>query len=489
MKTADNTYSKKGTVGAKNLKGVIRGIEGLAEILVLLLAYYIIWKWHYRGENIPTYYGNGKYVLLIVYAFLLFTLFYLCDSFKYGYRKLSEVVISQWISMVIANFITYFQLCLIADRMVNPVPMAVLCGGDFVLAFLCIYVFTALYHHIYVPKNMIMIYGNEKAVDLKFKMDTRPDKYCVTKIISCEEGYPAIRKEIEAHDAVIINDVPAQIRNDILKYCYTNGVRTYIVPKVSDIITRGADEINLFDTPLLLVRGRGLSVVQKFVKRTLDIALCLIALVPSLPIMAVVAVCIKLEDRGPVFYRQKRATEGERVFNILKFRSMIVNAEKEGKSVPTIEHDPRITKVGRIIRATRIDELPQILNILKGDMSWVGPRPERVEHMQEYSKEIPEFVLRTKVKGGLTGYAQIYGKYNTSAYDKLRLDLMYIENYSVFLDIKLIFMTIQICLKKESTEGFDKAKELETKRKELLEEWADADMGAAAACDERKKMA
>ena len=184
--------------------------------------------------------------------------------------------------------------------------------------------------------------------------------------------------------------------------------------------------------------------------------------------MGVVALCIKLEDHGPVFYRQARVTEGGRIFDILKFRSMIVNAEKDGRSIPATEHDPRITKVGHIIRTTRIDELPQIINIFKGDMSWVGPRPERIQHMDEYSRDIPEFVLRTKVKGGLTGYAQIYGRYNTSAYDKLRLDLMYIENYSIFLDIKLILMTIQIMLKKESTEGFDKSEEMELKRHELL---------------------
>ena len=287
-------------------------------------------------------------------------------------------------------------------------------------------------------------------------------------MISYEEGYERIQKEIANHDAVIINDVPAQIRNDILKYCYMNEVRMYVVPKVSDIILRGADEINLFDTPLLLVKGRGLNPAQTAIKRIFDIILCLVTMIPTLPIMVAVAICIKFQDHGPVFYRQARVTEGGRVFNILKFRSMIVDAEKEGKSIPATDQDPRITKVGKVIRATRIDELPQILNILKGDMSWVGPRPERVQHMEEYSEDIPEFVLRTKVKGGLTGYAQIYGKYNTSAYDKLRLDLMYIENYSIFLDIKLILMTIQIMLKKESTEGFDKADEINFKRKELL---------------------
>jgi lipopolysaccharide/colanic/teichoic acid biosynthesis glycosyltransferase len=134
---------------------------------------------------------------------------------------------------------------------------------------------------------------------------------------------------------------------------------------------------------------------------------------------------------------------------------MIVDAEAKGV-IPATDHDPRITKVGRFIRACRADELPQLINILKGEMSIVGPRPERVEHVEKYKKLVPEFVYREKVKGGLTGYAQIYGKYNTTALDKLKYDLMYIEEYSFFLDFKIILMTVRILFEKESTEGFDK---------------------------------
>ena len=207
---------------------------------------------------------------------------------------------------------------------------------------------------------------------------------------------------------------------------------------------------------------------QRVYKRIFDIVVCSLAMVVAAPIMLLVAIAIKIEDGGPVFYTQDRMSLEGKVFRILKFRSMIVDAEKEGHSIPATDHDPRITKVGAFTRATRIDELPQLLNILKGDMSIVGPRPERVEHMEKYGKDIPEFCFRLKVKGGLTGYAQIYGKYNTSPYDKLRLDLMYIENYSFMQDIKLILMTIRVMLKKESTEGFDKAEELERLKQEML---------------------
>jgi exopolysaccharide biosynthesis polyprenyl glycosylphosphotransferase len=264
--------------------------------------------------------------------------------------------------------------------------------------------------------------------------------------------------------------VPAEIRNDILKFCYGNHIRTYVTPKLSDLIVRGGTSIALFDTPLFLVKGNGLTPFQRICKRLLDLAICIPAAIIAAPIMLGVAIAIKLDDGGPVFYKQARASLDGKVFDILKFRSMIVDAEKAGHSIPATDRDPRITRVGHFIRATRLDELPQLLNIIKGDMSIVGPRPERVEHMEAYGKLIPEFDFRTKVKGGLTGYAQVYGKYNTSPYDKLRLDLMYVENYSLILDIKLILMTLRIILTKESTEGFDKAEETEQKTKEILQE-------------------
>lgn len=456
----------------RNLDGVkstIRGIEGFIEIAIVTLIYYFVWRMSYPEGTFPAYYGNGKYVLTGIYALLILVLFFNFDGFKFGYMRLSDVIISQCIALFIANFITYWQLCLIANVVVNPVPLLVLMAVDMVVSFACTYCYSVIYHRLYVPKKMVMIFGSSEAVSLKLKMDTRSDKYRICKLISVEEGFERICEQIGGFDAVVINDISAEMRNDILKYCYKHGIRTYVAPKVSDIIVRGAKSINLFDTPLLLVKGRGMTMPQRLYKRMFDVAVCALAMVIAAPVMLLVAIAIKIEDGGPVFYTQKRVSLDGKVFDILKFRSMIVDAEKDGHSIPATDHDPRITKVGAFTRATRIDELPQLLNILKGDMSIVGPRPERVEHMEKYTEDIPEFAFRLKVKGGLTGYAQIYGKYNTSPYDKLRLDLMYIENYSFMQDIKLILMTIRIMLKKESTEGFDKAEELERLKQEMLD--------------------
>lgn len=212
----------------------------------------------------------------------------------------------------------------------------------------------------------------------------------------------------------------------------------------------------MFDTPLLLSRNTGLTIEQRFMKRVIDILLSGIALAAALPVMGIVALFVKAEDGGSIIYKQKRLTLDGEEFFVYKFRSMREDAEKDGIARLAGENDVRITKTGKIIRAIRFDELPQLFNILKGDMSIVGPRPERPEIAKQYEAAIPEFAYRLKIKAGLTGYAQVYGKYNTTAYDKLKLDLMYVQNYSLRLDFEIMFRTVQILFMKESTEGMEK---------------------------------
>ena len=452
------------------IKGTLRSLEGFVEVLLLSVLYYFVWKFAYVDVAFVDYEGGGKYLLFAVYALILSVLFNNFDGFQFGYLRITEVFASQVIALFMLNFITYLQLCLIANQLISILPMVGLMVIDAVVAGICILIYSALYHRIYPPKNMVMILGRDEALDLKFKMDTRIDKYRIRKVISVDEGFEAICRQIVDYDAVIINDVDSGFRNDLLKFCYHKQIRTYATPKMTDIIMKGATDICLFDTPLMLIRSRGLNWTQRFFKRLMDITLSLIAVVIASPIMLITAILIKCEDGGPVFYKQERVTKGGKSFNILKFRSMIVDAEKDGVARFATENDPRITKIGKVIRATRIDELPQILNILKGDMSIVGPRPERRENIDAFLKEMPEFDFRMKVKAGLAGYAQVYGKYNTTAYDKLRLDLMYIENYSLLLDIKLILMTIRIIFKKESTEGFHQDVVQEKLKEQMLDD-------------------
>lgn len=459
---------KKLSRGAyEDTKGFLRVAETLLEVAVMTILYYIFWR---TGYNQTDYHYNGKYVLMGVYAAVLYALFLNSECTMFGQLRRPDLIIGQTIALLITNVITYFQLCLMANGVLSPMPMVWLLVAEILVALALVLLYTGIYHRLYAPHDMLLVFGSPQSVDLKIKMDARRDKYNISKLIPATAGLETICAEIRRHDAVILNDVPVQLRGEILKFCYRHQVRTYVVPELTDIMLRGARSNNLFDTPLVLIKGTGLSPTERVGKRAMDIGLCALAMVVAAPVMLVIAVAIKLEDGGPVFYRQKRMTRYGKEFDILKFRSMIVDAEKHAGAVLATGDDPRITRVGKVIRATRLDELPQLLNILKGDMSIVGPRPERKVLADEIARELPEFPYRLKVRGGLTGYAQIYGKYNTSAADKLKLDLMYIENYSLLLDIKLIIMTLRIIFSKDSTEGADVAVENARRAEELLRE-------------------
>ena len=297
-----------------------------------------------------------------------------------------------------------------------------------------------------------MIYGDRDPGDLISKMNSRRDKYDISGKVHISVGEKEIYRMMKEYDGVIIWDLPANIRNRYLKHCFAHSIRCYLSPKISDVILMGSERIHLFDTPLLVAKNMGLSIEQRAAKRLLDIIVSGIGIIVASPLMLIIALCVKFYDRGPVLYRQERLTEGGKPFKICKFRSMCVDSEKNGARLAS-KHDSRITPVGRVLRNLHLDELPQLFNVFMGDMSLVGPRPERQTLVREYCKEIPEFYYRLKVKAGLTGYAQVYGKYNTTPYDKLKLDLFYIENYSFVLDLKLLMMTVKIFFQKEVSEG------------------------------------
>lgn len=299
-----------------------------------------------------------------------------------------------------------------------------------------------LYFLLYPPRKLIILYGSRQAVSLILKMSQRVDKYMICESINISEPPEKVQELIMKYEGVIICDIPAVQRNKYLKFCFEKSIRAYIAPKISDIIIRGSEDIRLFDTPLLLCRNYGLTFEQELFKRFFDIFFSLFAIIILSPLMIVSGFAVKLCDGGNILYKQKRLTRDGKEFYVYKFRSMIADAEKNGIKLAS-EKDDRITPVGKILRKFRIDELPQLFNILKGDMSVVGPRPERPELTEIYKKQMPEFEFRLKVKAGLTGYAQVTGVYDTSPSDKLKMDLMYIENYSFRMDLQIILMTIK----------------------------------------------
>lgn len=406
----------------------------------------LVWYHSYVDAIVLPYYRRGNWVLIGIYCLLTALFFKVYGGFKLGYLKKTDMLYSQTISMVCVNVVAYFLISLIGRHFMDASPIVFMTFVDLLFIFLWTLLTGKIYFILYPPRKLIILYGSHQAAALVLKMSQRVDKYMICESVSINESEEVIREQLLKYEGVIICDIPAELRNDYLKFCFENSLRAYIAPKISDIIVRGADDIRLFDTPLLLCRNYGLDFEQRFVKRIFDIVFSLIALVPAAPFMLISALAVKLYDRGPVLYKQKRLTIDHKEFYVYKFRSMIVDAEKDGKPRLASEEDDRITPVGKILRKFRIDELPQLLNILKGDMSVVGPRPERPELTEEYKKEMPEFEYRLKVKAGLTGYAQVTGVYDTSPYDKLKMDLMYIENYSVRMDLQIILMTLKTML-------------------------------------------
>lgn len=434
-----------------------RLLNFLAAFLIIVIfgcAFSYVWNVRYNTMMRERFYYYGNVLMVAVYVFMYMLCTNSFSGFKLGFYKTANLFGSQVLGILMTNFVTFVEISLVSHGRLSVVPILYLTAAQMVFAWLWCFSFTKLFANIYPPRRMLMIYGNKSAKQLIRKMSSRVDKYIIDEILSCDEDIDLIKSKILEHEAIIINDIPGDMKNQLMKFTFQHNVRTYINPKLSDILVRGAADCNLFDTPLLLCRNDGLTFDRRLIKRMMDIILSVLLLILVSPFMAVIALAIKLYDGGPVLYSQDRLTIDGKIFKVHKFRSMIVDAEKHGAQLAD-KHDDRITPIGAFLRKVRLDELPQLFNIIKGDMSIVGPRPERPELAAKYEKEMPEFKFRLKVKAGLTGYAQVIGKYNTTPYDKLKLDLMYIEHQSLRLDLKIIFMTVKILFIPESTEGVD----------------------------------
>lgn len=417
----------------------------------------LVWVLVYNRKIFDRHSEMG-YVASVLVFILIYT--WLCNTyhaFKLASSSVPELIFNQVISFGIADLVLYFICCIGIHGYANIVPGI----GTVILQLLgsiLFIVYTKQYFIRHIePEKTIIVYGKkENITDVESFGERLVKKY--KHIFSVEKVIMETDSEIELYidrfHTIVFYEVSSEIRERLMQICCEKHKKFYYTPNLQDLINQGSSYKQLLDTPLMKYDYSYEKIKSFGAKRIMDIVFSLLFLTLLSPLILVVMICIKAEDQGPVFYRQLRCTKDGNVFEMLKFRSMITDAEQNGVR-PCMENDPRITRVGSFIRAHRIDEIPQLINILKGDMSFVGPRPERVEHVEQYTKEMPEFAYRMRVKGGLTGYAQIYGKYNTSAYDKLRLDLMYIENQSIIEDIKIVLLTFRVIFKKESVEGFD----------------------------------
>lgn len=430
--------------------------------LCVILAFFssiTLWYW-----NISPYWSEGYkgYITLtlvgVLYCIIYWIVAKMYRAVKIGIYRLMDLVYFQLLSFGMADVVLFVESVVWFHNLERLriwtyfVILVVQMAAIAIVIFICNRIF-AIYDE---PRKILIIHGEGEGY-LSFIKKIKMQKKRQYQILGCfEEHTPMenIQDMIDESESIYLYEVRSNIKKELILYCDTIGKDIYLTQEIEDLITMGFDISHTFDTPFIRTKRIPVKWYYPFVKRSIDILVSGIALAILSPLLLLVSMAIKLYDGGPIIYKQLRLTKGHQEFYIYKFRSMIADAEKAGARLAS-RNDRRITPVGRIIRATRIDELPQLINILKGDMSLVGPRPERPEIEKKYLEQLPEFSKRLKVKAGLTGYAQVFGKYNTTPSDKLKLDLLYINQQSLFQDFRLIFHTIKILFILESTEGVE----------------------------------
>lgn len=396
-------------------------------------------------------------IVMTTFAIAEICLVKIYGGFSIGIKKTKDIVSSLFLATFITDVIAYFELTIMRINFpnVNFLHDIFALIGIVILQIIMINLFSYLGNYLYFeinpPADVLVVYGEKDGIEnFVAKINKYKKQYKITSLVSVKDD--DLEKMIIDNEMIFLYSLSDMEKRKLQEFCYHHEKVTLITPDLSDIITKHSIHTLLDDVTVLKSRVTGLRFEQMFVKRFCDILVSGIGLLIASPVMLIEALAIKLEDGGPVFFKQPRVTKDGKEFNVLKFRTMIVDADKKRKRLAS-EGDDRITKVGNILRKLRIDELPQFINILKGEMSIVGPRPEQVEITEKYVEVLPEFKYRLKVKAGLTGLAQILGKYNTTPRDKLILDLMYIEQYSIWLDLKLMLQTAKVLFKSDSTEG------------------------------------
>lgn len=436
------------------IKRVIIRILKVLNVVMLALPFVICWYGFYAGRTAAPYYEKGNYVVIALFVTLYVLFAHIYDGFQISLNRISELVYSQGLAAVIADAIMYVVILLLSKKIPSVLPIFGVFLMQILLSALWSLCAHKWYFKVYAPRKTGVVYDQREGVEHLLDEYGLDKKFEVVHICDVETCINGELEKLKDLDSVFLCGIHSHERNIILKYCIRNNVQVYVIPRIGDVIMSGAKQMHMLHLPLLRVNRYAPTAEYRLTKRIFDVIVCGVALMILSPIMLITAAAIKLTDGGPVFYKQCRLTQNGKKFDVLKFRSMRVDAEKDGVArLSTGDKDDRVTAVGKIIRKVRIDELPQLINILKGDMSIVGPRPERPEIAEQYEKELPEFALRLQAKAGLTGYAQVYGKYNTTPYDKLQMDLMYIAKPSFVEDLRIIMATIKIILIPESTEG------------------------------------
>ena len=439
-------------------KLLLRYTGTLCLLTLQITLFALLWFYHYVPMLVYLrrgffFWGNWA----VIGFYLLFLLFFnrVFDGHKLNFLKARTTFLTHSLTIIFANIAAVLLSWVVGRYYFSILPILLLAVAQMLVVVGWSFVMSKLYLRISKPVKTVVIHGdcppNAFQTFLE-KADFFNSNRFVLSIHDIDKSEEEAETKILENEEVVLYDLPSIRRNALLKFCYENSKNSYVTPKISDILVTGAEKVYLSDIPLLKIERRGIKIESLIVKRLVDITLAVVGLVITSPFFLISAIIIKIYDGGKVFFTQERMTRNETKFEIIKFRTMREDSEEEGPQIAK-QNDSRITPYGKILRATHLDELPQLVNILKGEMTLVGPRPERIENIEKYEKVIPEFKYRLAVKAGLTGYAQLYGKYDTTPYDKIKLDLEYIENHSLLLDFKLILLTVKVMFQKDNAEG------------------------------------
>jgi exopolysaccharide biosynthesis polyprenyl glycosylphosphotransferase len=432
----------------------------LMHFAVSVVLFYLAWLLFRYGSllNLNRYGFRYNFFVTIGYGLLIYWFNRVYNAYLLGYSRIRSLVFAQFLAQLFSVVIVYFVVSIGWNRFLAPWLFIPLLAVQIILDIVWSLLISKLYFKLNPRRKTLLVYRN--ALDrMRFgSIKGKPTErlYEITDELQYDGSFTDLEESLKGYDSIFVAGVNSRCRNGILKYCKENHVPGFFLPHVGDLIMQEAMHVQSFDSPVLYVNRKVLNPEYAVCKRLFDIASSGLALILLSPIMLITGLAIHFYDGGPALYRQTRLTKDGKEFKILKFRSMRVDAEKDGVArLSTGDKDDRITPIGRVIRKLRLDELPQLWNIFVGDMSVVGPRPERPEIAAAYCEVMPDFQLRLQVKAGLTGYAQVYGKYNTEPYEKLEFDLLYINHMSLLTDLQLCFATVAILFSSESTSGVE----------------------------------
>jgi len=436
---------------------LLRSMKGI-NVFLLMIPFAFCWMGYFAQLMEVPYYFFGNVVVIGLLGIFYYAFGKIYDAFQISTNSIPQMIYSQYLAILMADGVMYIVMWLLLKHF----PNIWICLGtlfeQFILSALWCYVANKWYFKTFPVKKAGVIYQKQLGFDALLSESELTKKYDVQWSKNIDDINVDL-SQLDQLDVIFITGVHSHDRNKVLKYCIDKGVDIYVIPNLGDVILSGAQPAHLLHLPMMRVGRYNPDADYLWAKRAFDLVAAGLAAIILSPIILITAIAIKAHDGGPIFYKQKRLTKDGKIFDVLKFRSMRVDAEKDGVArLSTGENDDRITPVGKFIRKVRIDELPQLFNIIGGSMSIVGPRPERPEIAKQYLETLPEFNLRLQAKAGLTGYAQVYGKYNTTPYDKLAMDLMYISKPGVMEDLRIIFATIKILFLPESTEGVAEGK-------------------------------